>query len=209
MKRRNFLLPTLLTLAAVVIIGFAWWTISIPTAPNLSSSFPAVRLTDPVQGPESAKITIVVYSDFQCDFCGEWNELSKQIMQSYGNEVRFVWKDFPISESHPEAESAAVAARCAQQQFAFWEYHNQLFAHQDQLGAALYTDIADDLGLDMQLFTQCRSAGQVEGMISQSRQEGVSLGVSSTPTIYIGQYVLKELPSLQTVNSLITSLLNS
>lgn len=207
-KKHNWLLPLLVALAAIVLIGFTWWTISIPTTPNLSTRFPTVHLTDPVRGGQDAQVTIVEYSDFQCEFCQTWHTVAQQILDKYGDKVRLVWKDFPLTDLHPEAKAAAEAARCAQQQFAFWEYHDQLFARQSELGTALYTDIAQDLGLDAQAFTRCRGSGDADTFITQSQQEGVTLGVSGTPTIYVGQYIFKEAPSFSTVDSLVSSLLS-
>lgn len=86
-----------------------------------------VQAGDPVFGPANAKVTIVEFSDFQCPYCLQAYATVKQIMDAYPNDVKFVYKQFPLSSIHPQAQKAAEASLCAHEQGKFYEYHNKLF----------------------------------------------------------------------------------
>jgi protein-disulfide isomerase len=175
--------------------------------PNIASRAPSPNLTDPVKGPSSAQIKLVAFSDFQCPYCRDWADIVKQLSDKYGSLIQIIWKDFPNASAHPEARNAAIAARCAQQQFKFWEYHDALYAHQESLGSALYVDIAKELGLNEASFTECVEKELTAGLVDGNSLEAVQFGVSATPTIFIGRYVMNEVPSYGRIDSLIDLLL--
>src|SRR4029079_8656742 len=107
--------------------------------PEIRMLFDARRHTievpadDPPIGPASAPVTLIEFSDFQCPFCQRVAPTLKQIRATYGDRVRIVWKDFPLTQIHPQACDAAQAGNCAQEQGKFWEFHDQLFANQAAL----------------------------------------------------------------------------
>jgi len=104
--------------------------------PEIRMLFDAPRHTievaadDPSIGPASAPVTLIEFSDFQCPFCQRVAPTLKQVKQKYGDKVRVVWKDFPLTQIHPQAFKASEAAHCAAEQGKFWEYHDRLFANQ-------------------------------------------------------------------------------
>lgn len=205
--RTSTLIRLLIGLGAIVLALFIWWVVSIPTMPNVASRSPSPNLTDPAKGPSDARVKLIVFSDFQCPYCRDWTSVANQITDKYGSSVQIVWKDYPNATAHPEARKAAIAARCAQQQFKFWEYHDVLYSHQNDLGPALYSDIAKELSLNDAVFSTCLEKGATAGLVDGNIREAVQFGVSATPTIFIGRYVMNEVPSFNEIDSLISTLL--
>lgn len=127
------------------------------------------------------KTVLVEFSDFQCPFCAEAHQTVNQFMKAHQEEVTLVYKHFPLTEIHPEAISAAKAAWAANQQGKFWQYHDQLFAQQDNLGDKLYINIANKLNLDIEKFNQDRDGDAAELAIKQDVEIAEKLGVQGTP----------------------------
>ncbi len=89
---------------------------------------------DPAFGPEAAKVTIIEFGDFQCGFCKQFfDQTYARLKYDYGDKIRFVYRDFPVTSTHPEAQAAAEAAQCAHEQGRFWAYHDALFVSQEKL----------------------------------------------------------------------------
>jgi protein-disulfide isomerase len=146
---------------------------------------------DPQLGPDNAKVTIVEFSDFQCPFCRQFRDNTfDALIDKYGDDIRIVYRDYPLSSLHPEAQKAAEAAECANEQGKFWEMHDLLYEKQDQLSADLYPDLADQLGLDTQQFEECLTSGQYADEVSADLQAGTSYGVSGTPTFFVNGWIL-------------------
>lgn len=145
---------------------------------------PEVRSTDPVRGAKNAPVTIVEYGDFQCPFCLDVQPELDRVLESYPEIVRIVWKDFP-NPLHPEARSAALAARCAQEQGKFWEYHDFLFSNQDQLSRSVYSQIAQKLNLNMTQFDTCLDNMVKIGLIGQGIDEAQTFEIDGTPYFLI------------------------
>jgi len=164
--------------------------------PDLRVLFDAPRHTielandDPSVGSASAPITLVEFSDFQCPFCQRVAPTIKQIRQAYGDKVRVVWKDFPLTQIHPQAFKAGEAGHCAADQGKFWEYHDRLFANQQLLQPADLKKHAADLGLDQAAFAECLDSSKYGERVRDGVAEGTRLGVNSTPTIYINGRLL-------------------
>ena len=145
---------------------------------------------NPSKGPADARVTVVEYSDFQCPHCRELYVNLKTIEPEYP-QVRFVFKDFPITQIHPWAETAAIGARCAfmQSPAAFWTVHNSIFDNQDVISAEnVYeklVDYAAQAGLDADSFKACFASDAAKKAVEANRDEGIALGVNSTPTVYV------------------------
>lgn len=141
---------------------------------------------DPVFGADNAPITIVEFADFQCPFCiRHAQETYPRLLEDYGDKIRFVYKDFPLSSIHPDAYSAALSAQCANEQGKFWEYHDLLFTGSLGLGQEAYDSYAGQLGLDMTAFDLCINEERYAEQVQSDYDFGVQLGVSSTPTFFI------------------------
>ena len=148
-------------------------------------------------GDPNAAVTIVEYTDYQCPYCVRHaTETLPRIISDMidTGRVRYIVKDFPLDSIHPEARSAAVAARCAGEQAAYWEMHDELFARQQEwsgLGAAaidVYTAMATGLSLDGDAFAGCMASGRYDDVVQANQDEGLALGVTGTPAFFINGY---------------------
>lgn len=146
---------------------------------------------DPGYGPGESNFKVHIFSDFQCPACKMAEPAFNAAKQKYGDRVRFVWNDFPLSSIHQNARSAALAARCAEDQGKFWEYHDKLYAGQDDWSgqsapSAVFQNYATELGLDMGKFSSCLVNQQFLRKIQDDEAEGKANRVEGTPTFFIG-----------------------
>lgn len=135
-------------------------------------------------GPETAPVQLILFSDYECQYCAALERTMRQLVNSYGDKVSVVFRDFPLA-MHPNAIPAAKAARCAAAQGKFWEYHDTLFADQTTLDAAGLDDRARKLGLDLDAFHRCENAPATEAAIREDMNAGRRLGVTITPTLFV------------------------
>jgi protein-disulfide isomerase len=148
----------------------------------------------PVLGPKNAPVTIVVWSDFQCPYCGKVEPTLQQLRDEYKGKLRIAWKNQPLS-FHPNAMPAAEAAMAADEQGKFWEFHDALFKRQNELGPALYDDLAKQLGLDTNRFHASIEAHKHAAQIKADMAAGSALGADGTPTFFInGKKLVGALP---------------
>jgi len=139
----------------------------------------------PSLGPDDAPIVIVEFSDFQCPFCRRFHDETYQaLLDAYPGQIRFVYRNLPLTSIHPNAMPAAIASLCANDQNAFWDFHEKLFSS-ETLDEATYIQYATDLGLDVETFTACLSSGSHDEFIQQDMDFSLGLGVQSTPTFFV------------------------
>jgi protein-disulfide isomerase len=141
-----------------------------------------VAADGPARGPQGAPVTIVEFSDFECPFCRRAEGTVKQVLDRYHDQVRFVYRHFPL-EMHPRARPAAEAAACADEQGRFWDYHEKLFA--GGLEDADLQRYATELGLDTSAFQQCVSQHKTKDIVSSDFEAGKAAGVSGTPAFFV------------------------
>ena len=147
-----------------------------------------------IRGSKGAKLAIIEFSDFQCPYCRQVTDTLKRIEERYGENVRFVFRDFPLP-MHKNAPKAAEAAACAHEQGQFWAMHDKLFAAQSSLQLPDLKRLARDLALNAAEFDRCLDSGKFESQWQQNRAEGQKYGVSATPTFFInGRMVTGALP---------------
>lgn len=149
----------------------------------------AVTPNDLVKGNPQAKVTIIEFSDFQCPFCGRAEPTLKQIFETYGDQVKLVYKNYPLP-FHEYAQDAAIAALCAKDQGKFWEYHDTLFENQESLKITDLKKYASDLGLKTQDFNTCLDNKKYKDWVQVDMTEGNRVGVSGTPTFFINGRLL-------------------
>lgn len=138
----------------------------------------------PSRGPAGAKVEIIEFSDFQCPYCLRAFPVVKQVLQTYGNRIRFVYRNFPLP-NHPQARPAAEAAACANEQGKFWEYHDRLFGNQDKLSDTDLKAHAVALGLNAGQFTECVNTRKYQKDVDADIVAGNDVGVSGTPAFFI------------------------
>jgi protein-disulfide isomerase len=141
-------------------------------------------------GGAKAPVTIIEFSDYQCPFCKRAEDVVDQVMKTYGDKVRLVFRDYPLP-FHPNARPAAEAANCANAQGKFWPYHQKLFANQSALAADNLKTYAKDLGLDGAKFEQCLADDKsIKTAIDKDVSDGEKVGVNGTPAFFINGRML-------------------
>lgn len=139
---------------------------------------------DPSVGPASAPVTIVEFSDFQCPFCKQSAQVVKQLLRTYGQRVRFVYRDYP-APNHRHAKHAAEAAQCAAAQGKFWAYHDLLFEYQKPGAGWDFYGLAQEASLDVDVFSRCLDTHQYASEVESDFRDALNLGVMNTPTFFV------------------------
>jgi protein-disulfide isomerase len=161
-----------------------------------------VTQEDHWQGPEDAPLTLVEYGDYECPFCGQAYPVIKRLQQALKDDLKFVFRNFPLTMAHPNAMNAALAAEAAALQGKFWEMHDTLYEHQDNLDPESLLEYAAALGLDLEKFRQDMKSPEVEGKVAKDLYGGARSGVNGTPNFFINGYKYEgdwSYPSLLTV----------
>jgi protein-disulfide isomerase len=143
----------------------------------------------PSRGENSAKVTIVEFSDFQCPYCSKANGTLEQIETQYGDDVRLVFKHMPLP-THPQAEGAHEAAEAAHRQGRFWDMHDRIFAQQGDLSPEHLRQHASDLGLDLVRYDEDLSSASVQDRITEDKAEALGIGIRGTPAFLINGRLL-------------------
>jgi len=145
---------------------------------------------DPYIGPEDAKVTIIEAGCFGCPYTKQAEPAVKQILSYYGNKIRFVYKDFPLSSTHGGSQEAAEASHCAHEQGKYWEYHDLLFEDQGKSSFDDLVDFAEQLGLDIDQFSECVKSRKYRSKVDSDFDEALQAGVYGTPTFFINSEVV-------------------
>ena len=140
---------------------------------------------DHVRGAEDAPVTLVEYGDYECQYCGQAEVVVRELLLSFGNELRYVWRHLPLSDVHPHALMAAEAAEAAGAQNAFWEMHDTLFVHQDELTPRDLVAHAEELGLDSERFSEALRSHEHAAHVADDVAGADASAVAGTPTFFI------------------------
>ncbi len=164
---------------------------------------------DPYFGSPDATVKIVEFADFQCPYCKEAVSIVKDLETRYGNRIFFQFRDFPITDSHPQAYAAAIAASCASEQGnqQFWAYHDRLFQFQDNLTDAIYIPLAEQVGLQKDTFAACFNTKATDSEVTQDYDDGVRAGAHGTPTFFINGKMVSGVIPEKTFTEVIDKLL--
>ncbi len=154
----------------------------MPQSPPLTQS---VSSRDHAEGPAEAPLTLVEYGDYQCPYCGAAYPVVKRLQKTLGKKLRFVFRNFPLTQSHPYAWIAAEAAEAAALQGKFWEMHDLLFEQQSSFKPEVVPLWAKKIGLNVEQFGTDIKGSVVEKRIKEDRQSGIRSGVNGTPTFFI------------------------
>ena len=185
-----------LPLAVLIGIGIGyllWGQKAMPSQTTAANETPeeVVRYDvsvddDPFLGPEDAPVTIIMFSDYQCVYCQKWYiQTLKPLLNAYPNQIRFVYRDFPLSSIHLSATTAAEAANCAGDQGKYWDFFDQIFTSTESLGDQAIQNHATAIALDMDTFNQCLSSHKYQAEVEADFSYAANLGVQSTPTFFV------------------------
>jgi protein-disulfide isomerase len=144
-------------------------------------------LPDPTRlmGNPDAPVTIVEFSDFQCPFCLRAAPVIRSVIQKYGDQVSFSYRDYPLRGAHGQAQMAAEAARCAADQGRFWDYHDRLFSFPNQLSKEQLVEHAILLELNAVDFQKCIESGRHSAGVEKDFQDATQAGINGTPAFFI------------------------
>lgn len=160
----------------------------------------------PVTGSTSQKIILAEFSDFECPYCAKAHEVVKEFMAKNSNDVTLVYKHFPLTQIHAQAEPAALASWAAFQQGKFWEYHNALFEQQSRLGEEFYVELAKTLKLDLDKFNRDRKSSEAKEAVKKDFELGKSLGVRGTPSFIMNGTFFSGVPNLKDLEDLVAQI---
>lgn len=144
-----------------------------------------VTVSDHMQGDAQAAVALVEYGDYQCPACGEAYLLVKRLQEYFGKDLCFVFRNFPLTEVHPQAEAAAETAEFAAMHGHFWQAHDALYENQEALGATLYLELVETLHLSAVDLRQAVEEGNCRARVRADFSGGVRSGVNGTPTFFI------------------------
>ena len=154
------------------------------TGITTTSTQALVRPDSAYHGDANSQITFVEFGDFSCPFCEQEFPIIRPFIESHPG-IKFVFRDFPLTEIHPQAFRAAEAARCANEQGKFWAYHDQLYLNQQDFSDAALSKYAQTVGLGAEQFKTCLTTEKYKQQILRDMQDGAALGVRGTPTFFI------------------------
>ena len=144
-----------------------------------------VRPEDHSQGEADAPCTLVEYGDYQCPHCGRAYPIVKRVQKHFGKRLRFVFRNFPLNEIHPQAETAAETAEFAAAHGKFWEMHDGLFENQSRFSPAFFPELAQKLGLNPSELGDALAKGLHKAHVRSDFMGGARSGVNGTPTFFI------------------------
>lgn len=178
----------IIILIVAVFVGIVVFTGDKTNAPGKSSS--KNTLTQHIQGQGESKVTLVEYGDFQCPFCGQYHPILKQVQQQFDKEIYFQFRNYPLTNAHPNAFAAARAAEAAGLQGKYWEMHDLLYETQQQWSqmsdaVPAFEGFAKQLSLNVTKFKTDFASSKVNDLINADLAEGTKLGITGTPTFFL------------------------
>lgn len=184
-KRENLIAFSIVFFVFVVI---AWLIYSAVTEPEASQDRIIISAgASPALGLRDAPVEVVMFSDFECPYCASFARDSFPVIKERfidTNQIHFSFKHFPLTQIHPYALRAAEAASCAYDQQMFWEYHDILYEHQDELEVNQLLSYATQLAMDQELFEECLISERRRDEVIREKDQGIKAGVTGTPTFF-------------------------
>jgi protein-disulfide isomerase len=203
-KRQNYLRIGAIVVGLALLAGYFLWP-----RPQALAVSPERLNDDPFIGSVDAPVTIVEYGDFGCPACRGWHNagILKQVLATYGDQVRFVWRDFPVITA--QSPKAAEAAQCAYDQGFFWEYHDLLFERASSLRVGDLKSYAGELAIDSAAFDQCLDSGQHRATVENDHQDASRRRFRGTPSFLVNDQPLAGPPTFAFLQSLIEPILST
>lgn len=146
---------------------------------------PAVGSSDHIQGSTNAPVEIVEYGDYECPYCADAHPIVKKIQKTFGSQIKFIFRNFPLSEIHQYATLAATAAEAAGKQGKFWQMHDSIYEHQDELSRDGLFEMAKQIGLNILQFEKDMEDPAIGQKVEDDFESGVRSGVNGTPSFFV------------------------
>lgn len=203
--------PGLIAAAAPTQQAAAAPTDTNPTAEDPTAAAPTQPVkavdekVDHIRGNKNAKVTLIEYADFECPYCSKHAATLDQILKDYPNDVRLVFRNFPLLSLHEEAEKAAEAAECAGVQGKYWEMHDEIFKANTAgtMSVDQWKKVAASLKLDTAKFNTCLDSGETAARVSQDETDGMAAGVQGTPATFVNGQLVEGAVPIASLKSLI------
>ena len=205
-KKKQKQLNRNLSIGIAVVVVLVLIVVSWPKTEAAPLS--AERLeADPALGASNAPVTIIEYGDFGCSACRSWHRagIRRQVEAEYGDQVQFVWRDFPVITA--QSPKAAEAGQCAFDQGKFWEYHDYLYEQALSLSVSNLKASAKEIGLDSTQFDQCLDSEQNKAKIDHNLDQAYRLGLPGTPSFVVNDQKLAGPPTYATLKGIIDNIL--
>jgi len=203
-----YVIPASIVVAGVLIAGAVLYTNRLPgNAPDAGQSAAVAEAVesgqsapadladdDPFLGDPDALVTIVEFGDFQCPFCGRFFKTTEQeIIEKYvkTGKAKFVYRDFPLTSIHEEAQKSAEASECADEQGKFWAYHDLLYTRQNELAINNYKVWAGEIGLNTAQFNDCLDSGKFTAEVQKDFRDGRAAGIKGTPGTFVNRRLVE------------------
>ncbi len=188
--KTNWLIPGAIIAAGLIIAGAIVYTKNNPDRQkaqilNQKENSVVIKETDHILGNPQASVTIIEYSDFECSFCKGFHPTIRKIIDNYPNDVRWIYRHFPLDKIHSQATPAAEASECAAEQGKFWQFADGLFENQPELGKEAYQKLVQQLELNTEKFNSCLSSKKYQNKVKEDLQEGIKAGVKGAPAAFI------------------------
>jgi len=174
-----------------------------PPPPSDSTADRLVRPDSHVFGNPNAAVTVVEFGDFECPLCGNEEPVTREIRTKYARQIRFIFRQFPLTHIHPFSQRMAEASECAAEQGKFWEAVDKIYSRQTDLTEDGLNRDAAEIGLDMDKFKQCMAGGSMAARVNRDKEDGKALGVKATPTFFIGRQAIADVPDVDEFSRLI------
>jgi protein-disulfide isomerase len=211
MKRLESILTIVMVCCALVAVGFYVRQELGYGSPQAGQSKPRrfddwerVQVGGLTRGPDGAKVIVVVFSDFQCPFCRTFAKVLTQLEERHSGDVKLVFHNFPVSQTHPHAFSAALGAVCAYNAGRFSGYHDAVFERQDSIGILPWSAIANRSGIaDSLAFLRCMDSESPRRRVVADSTLGASIGLSWTPTVIVNGWAFSGTPTVEQIEKVL------
>ncbi|MCP6726496.1 MAG: DsbA family protein [Patescibacteria group bacterium] len=217
MSNQTTYIVSAIVLAAIIIAGAIMYSSdpdikrgtagTVPLGSGVVAQATEIAITDQdhIRGNVNASITIVEYSDFECPYCGRFHPIMIQALSDYPEDVRWVYRHFPL-RGHLQAQPAAEASECVAEQKGdegFWSFVDAMFENQERLGEEFYREVAGEIGVNLVQFDSCVSSSKYANRVNSDYEEGIQLGVTGTPGSFVNGVPVKGAVPYEQLKSII------
>jgi len=169
----------------IVLIFVGIFVFTGKKSPSTSNSSSPSNLSQHIEGQGKSGVKLIEYGDYQCPYCGQAYPVIKQVVADLNSQITFQFRNFPLTSLHPNAFAGARAAEAASLQGKFWQMHDLMFAHQQELSDAKYAEWATQIGLDLARWQKDKESPEIAAQIQKDNSYGQSVGADGTPSFFV------------------------